>query len=61
MLSLLKGLEGALRSRGGVTAIEYGLIAGLLALALVGTMSTLGTTLNSAYTGISTTISTAGG
>lgn len=34
----------------GATAIEYGLIAALLSIAIVGTLSTLGDTLDGAYT-----------
>ncbi|NSX13585.1 Flp family type IVb pilin [Cupriavidus taiwanensis] len=37
----------------GATAIEYGLIAGLVALAIVGTVSALGGNLNSAFDRIS--------
>ena len=41
------------RDEEGATAIEYGLIAGLIAVALVATLTTLGTDLGSLFTFIS--------
>jgi pilus assembly protein Flp/PilA len=38
----------------GATAIEYGLIAALIAVAAIAAMSTLGTKLNSTFTKVST-------
>ncbi|MGW8136275.1 Flp family type IVb pilin [Sphingomonas zeae] len=38
----------------GATAIEYGLIAALIAVAAIGAMKTLGTSLNGLFTGINT-------
>ena len=38
----------------GVTAIEYGLIAALVAVAAISAFTTLGTKLSSVFTGIST-------
>jgi len=61
MLCIFKGLGRKLRDRDGATAIEYGLIAGLLALVLVGALTNLGTTLNTGYSNITTTVSSAGG
>ena len=40
---------GLFRNESGATAIEYGLILGIIALAIVGTVTTLGSDLNSAY------------
>jgi len=48
-----------LRDNKGVTAIEYGLIAGLIALAIVGTLTSLGTDLSNMFSSISTQIQTA--
>lgn len=48
-----------LRDEEGATAIEYGLIAGLIAVALVTTLTTLGTDLGALFTSISGTITTA--
>jgi pilus assembly protein Flp/PilA len=38
-----------LREQSGVTAIEYGLIAALIAVAAVGIMSTVGTNLSGTF------------
>jgi len=37
----------------GATAIEYGLIAALIAVAIIGTVTTLGTTLSTMFTNVS--------
>ncbi len=39
-----------------VTALEYGLIAGLIGVAIVGAVTTLGTDLSSVFTKIGTSI-----
>ncbi|TGN62504.1 Flp family type IVb pilin [Paracoccus liaowanqingii] len=41
------------RNDSGATAIEYGLIAGLIAVAVVGLITTVGTDLGGVFTGIS--------
>ncbi|MGF6569501.1 pilus assembly protein Flp/PilA [Paraburkholderia sp. GAS333] len=48
-----------LRDNKGVTAIEYGLIAGLVALAIAGAVSTLSGNLTSAFTAIAALIAPA--
>jgi pilus assembly protein Flp/PilA len=45
--------------RAGVTAIEYGLIAGLIAVALVVTLGALGGNLNAVFSAISGAVGTA--
>ena len=45
--------------QGGATAIEYGLIAGLIAVAIIGTVTTLGTTLSTGFGNIKTSVATA--
>ncbi len=45
-----------LKSRTGPTAIEYGLIAALIAIAMIGGLTTLGTNLNTLYNTISTNV-----
>jgi len=40
----------------GATAIEYGLIAGLLSVAIVGAVTALGTRLTTMFTGITTAL-----
>jgi pilus assembly protein Flp/PilA len=44
------------RDEDGVTAIEYGLIAGLIALAIIGAVTTLGTNLNSLFTSLASSV-----
>jgi pilus assembly protein Flp/PilA len=41
----------------GVTALEYGLLAGLIAVVIIGAVQTLGTDLNTLFTNIGTKIS----
>jgi pilus assembly protein Flp/PilA len=45
--------------RSGATAIEYGLIAALVAVAIVAGLTTLGTSLSGAFTNVANTVSTA--
>jgi pilus assembly protein Flp/PilA len=45
----------------GVTAMEYGLIAALIAVVIIGTITTIGTSLNTKFTAISTALSGGGG
>jgi len=40
----------------GVTAMEYGLIAALVACVIIGTVTTIGTSLNTKFTSISTAL-----
>ena len=40
----------------GATAIEYGLIAALIAVAAIGAMSSVGTKLNSTFTNVSNSL-----
>ena len=42
------------RNEKGATAIEYGLIAALIAVAAISAMKGVGTTLNSTFTNVST-------
>jgi pilus assembly protein Flp/PilA len=41
----------------GATAIEYGLLAALIAAVIVGTVGTLGTTVNTAFSSVNAGIS----
>ena len=41
-----------LRNEEGVTAIEYGLIAGLIAVVIIGILTTTGTSLQAKFTAI---------
>ena len=46
-----------LRNEEGVTAIEYGLIAGLIAIGLIGILTTVGGDLVTKFTAVSTALS----
>ena len=46
-----------LKDQSGVTAMEYGLIAGLVAVVIIGAVTTIGTELNAAFTTIATDLS----
>ena len=53
-LKLIKNEEGA-------TAIEYGLIAALIAVALITTITTVGTQLNSTFSSVGSSLTSANG
>ena len=42
-----------LKDESGATAIEYGLIAGLISVVILGVLGTIGTNLNKKFTNIS--------
>ncbi len=44
------------KDESGATAIEYGLIAALIAVVIVTALTTIGTNLNTSFTGIGTTL-----
>ena len=48
------------RDRRGATAIEYGLIAALIALVTIAGLTTLGVNLNAQFNNIATSVSSAG-
>ena len=49
-MNLLKNFA---RDESGATAIEYGLIAALISVVIIGVLSTIGTQLNAKFTEIS--------
>jgi len=53
---MLRVLLKLMRSCEGPTAIEYGLIAALIAVVTIAGLTTLGTTLNSRYNSIATNV-----
>ena len=53
---MLKFIRNLLRDEAGPTAIEYGLIAALIAVVTIAGLTTLGTTLNARYNSIATKI-----
>lgn len=50
---MYKAFASLMRDESGVTAIEYGLIAALVAVAAVTAFTTLGTKLGAVFTGVS--------
>ncbi len=51
-------LKSFLRDESGATAIEYGLIAALIAVVIISALSTIGTNLNTTFTRIGTSLAT---
>jgi pilus assembly protein Flp/PilA len=45
-----------IRNEDGATAIEYGLIAALIAVAAIGALTTIGTNLNTKFTAVGTAL-----
>lgn len=54
MQVLMAKLKAFQRDEDGVTAIEYGLIAALIAVVIIGAVQTIGVNLNSVFTLIGT-------
>jgi len=52
MFTFLKSLSALAKDERGVTALEYGLIAGLVAVVIVTSVTTLGTKLTTTFTSI---------
>ncbi len=52
----MKFLKNLVRDEQGATAIEYGLIAALIAVAAMGAMSTLGTELEGTFGDVETSL-----
>ncbi len=53
-------LRHFLRDRGGATAIEYGLIAAGISVAIIAVVNTLGGQLQNTFSNVSTQMGTAG-
>jgi pilus assembly protein Flp/PilA len=45
-----------IREESGATAIEYGLIAGLISVVIIAAVTTLGTNLNTVFTDVATAL-----
>ncbi len=58
MSTISKFFRRLRKDQSGVTAIEYGLIAGLIAVVIIGTVATVGTDLKTSFTTISTCLTT---
>jgi pilus assembly protein Flp/PilA len=48
------------RNESGATAVEYGLIVALIAVAIIGAVTTLGTALKDKFTAVGTAVTNAG-
>ncbi|HLY90423.1 MAG TPA: Flp family type IVb pilin [Acetobacteraceae bacterium] len=53
MLEIMRTLLALRFNKRGVTAMEYGLIAALIAVAIIGAVSTVGTNLGNTFDAIS--------
>lgn len=53
---MIRSIINAIKNDEGVTLIEYGLIAALIAVALAAILGTVGTNLNTLFTTVSTQI-----
>jgi pilus assembly protein Flp/PilA len=54
LFGLFRTLKGALKNKSGATAVEYGLMVALIAVVIVGAVSTIGTQLNTLFTDVGT-------
>lgn len=54
-------LKSFIRDEEGATAIEYGLIAALISVAILGVLNTLGGELENTFTAVQNSLSTANG
>jgi pilus assembly protein Flp/PilA len=52
----MNAIRNLIRNSKGATAIEYGLIAALIAVAAIAAMQGVGTSLNKTFTNVSTTL-----
>ena len=59
LLDLLAKIPDFLANESGATAIEYGLLAALIAVAAIVAMSAVGTQLSSTFSSVSSTLGTA--
>jgi pilus assembly protein Flp/PilA len=56
MFTFLKNLSALAKDERGVTALEYGLIAGLIAVVIISAVTALGTKLSTTFTAITTAL-----
>ena len=59
MQSMFKMINAFAKDKSGATAIEYGLIAALVAVGLIAALTALGASLSKIFTHVSTTLNTA--
>jgi len=56
LISLISASEARLREEKGATAVEYGLMVGLIAAVIIATVVTLGTQLNGLFAKITSAL-----
>lgn len=54
-----RAMQSAMRDEAGVTAIEYALLAALIAIVVVGSITAVGTSLNGLWTTVSDAVTAA--
>ncbi|HEU4842795.1 MAG TPA: Flp family type IVb pilin [Burkholderiaceae bacterium] len=57
----MNSIQKFLREEDGVTAIEYGLIAALIAVVIIAAVTVVGTQLNKTFTAVGSKLTTANG
>ena len=57
----MKRIRHFLRASGGATAVEYGLIAALIGMVVLGGATAVGNAINGQFTVLQTTVANAGG
>jgi pilus assembly protein Flp/PilA len=60
MKNLYNGIRTFAQDEEGATAVEYGMMVGLIAVAIIVTIATIGTQLNVLFTKIKTCLTTPG-
>jgi pilus assembly protein Flp/PilA len=60
MFTLIGKIRGLRKNKSGVTALEYGLIAGLIAVVIIGSVRLLGTSVNDTFAAIAGAMPVAG-
>ncbi|MCG8359293.1 MAG: Flp family type IVb pilin [Kiloniellales bacterium] len=58
---MFKGFRSFAKDESGATAIEYGLIAALVSVAAIGALTSMGGSLDTMFTSVSSTLDTAVG
>ena len=58
-MTYLSALKSLVANEDGATAIEYGLIAGLISVVIIAGITTLGGNLNSGFSGLAGKVATA--
>lgn len=59
MKKLISGVQRFLKDEEGVTAIEYGLIAALIAVVIIAAVQLVGTNLNAVFNRVASALTTA--